>query len=579
MRLYPIAFTLLSALFGSLLHASEPAPAFDNADCFLCHDDDTAKFENGPRTGQSIYVNPETYSTSVHAELTCIECHEKLDVDSHPDGTPLAPVSCAKCHEDQSASYGVSAHGANGTLKHGEDTIASPSCSGCHGTHNILSPSKLESPLNFLNLTETCGQCHTQVATDIRDSVHGSPEARGRRESPVCTDCHSEHAIAPLERAASIHQSGEVCAQCHASERLNSKYGIEPDRVGSYQASYHGLATRLGDTAVANCASCHGYHLILNSENPRSSINPANLRQTCGECHPGASERFVSGEIHHPSAEPGKSDLGARVNLFVRSFYKLLIVVVIGFMLFHNGLAWRRRVLKHLNNPRRTVVRMSPQLRIQHALLAGSFIYLALSGFALAYPDSILAWVLGGHEGFRRWSHRIVGVFMLLLGGYHVLFLLIAREGRQLLRDIWVRWQDFRDIKRNLAFYLNHKANKARFGRFGYPEKLEYWAVFWGTLIMGLSGFLIWLKIPVTQYLPRWIIEVATSVHFYEAVLAVLAIIVWHLYHVIFDPGAYPMNGAWLDGKVTPEWMEEEHPLAERDDAPQPGAKHDENPS
>lgn len=562
MRPHPIFLGLLCLSVTSQLVARAAPPAFDNGDCFLCHDDSSAVFDGGPRSGQSIHVDPEAYARSAHAELGCVDCHEGLDVDMHPDGTPLSPVDCANCHEKQSASYGRSAHGTDGSMVNGHGTVASPSCSGCHGTHEILSPAKLDSPLHFLNLTQTCGQCHESVARDIRDSVHGSPEARGRRDSPVCTDCHSEHAIEPLNQANSIHQSGEVCAQCHASERLNSKYGIEPERVESFQSSYHGLATRLGDTAVANCASCHGYHLILNSENPRSSIHPANLRQTCGQCHPGASERFVSGEIHHPSAAPGKSDLGAWINFWVKRFYKLLIFLAIGFMLFHNGLAWRRRVLKHLRNPRRTVVRMSPRLRLQHALLAGSFIYLALSGFALAYPDSILAWALGSHEGFRRWSHRIVGVFMLLLGAYHTLYLALSAEGRQLVRDLRIRWQDFRDLRRNLGYYLNHKAQKAQFGRFGYPEKLEYWAVFWGTLIMGLSGFIIWFKIPVTQHLPRWVIEVATSIHFYEAVLAVLAIIVWHLYHVIFDPGAYPMNGAWLDGKVTPEWMEEEHPLA-----------------
>lgn len=438
MRRVSIKFALLSLLLGSVLSGSEPAPAFDNGDCFLCHEEKDAVFENGPRAGQSIYVSPEKYAGSVHAKLGCIECHEKLDPDSYPDESKLPPVNCASCHEDQSASYGVSAHGNGGKIETSHGTVNSPSCSDCHGTHAILSPYNKESSLHFLNLT-----------------------------------------------------------------------------------------------------------------------------QTCGECHPGASERFASGSVHHPSAIPGREDFGAWLNHWVKRLYNLLIVVVIGFMLVHNGLAWRRRVVQHLRNPRRTVVRMSRHLRIQHMLLAISFIYLALSGFALAYPDSVLAWAMGNHEGFRRWSHRIVGVFMLLLGTYHAAYLILTQEGRQLFKDFMIRVQDFRDIQRNIGFYLDHRRNKARFGRFGYPEKLEYWAVFWGSLIMGLTGLVIWFKIPVTQHMPRWVIDIATSIHLYEAVLAVLAIIVWHLYHVIFDPGAYPMNGAWLDGKVTPEWMEEEHPQAD----------------
>jgi len=562
MRRHFQAITAVLAVFLASIQVGESAvDGFDNTDCFLCHDDQTAVFSGGPRKGESIFVSPEVYSASVHAGLACIECHDTLNADVHPEGEASKSVACAQCHADQSFSYGRSAHGANGTFTNGHGEVSSPGCTDCHGKHDILSPSDLRSPLNFLNLTETCGACHDQVADDIRASVHGSVKARGRRDSPVCTDCHMEHAVRPLDAGAAIELSGKVCAQCHEGERLNTKYGIAAGRVESYNASYHGLATRLGDTAVANCASCHGYHLILPSDDPRSKIYPANLTKTCGECHPGATANFVSGGIHHPSADPGRRDFGAVVNYYVKLIYRLLIAVVIGFMILHNGLAWRRRVLKHLRNPRRCVERMSRAMRIQHALLAGSFIYLALSGFALAYPDSILAWLLGSSEDFRRWSHRIVGVLLLLLGLFHLCYLLLTAEGRKLLRDFCPHLKDFRDIRTNLRYYLGRTEHKARFGRFGYPEKIEYWAVFWGTIVMGVTGFMIWLKLPVTQFLPRWVVEVATSIHFYEAVLAVLAIIVWHLYHVIFDPGSYPMNGAWLDGKVTPEWMEEEHPL------------------
>ena len=89
----------------------------------------------------------------------------------------------------------------------------------------------------------------------------------------------------------------------------------------------------------------------------------------------------------------------------------------------------------------------------------------------------------------------------------------------------------------------------------------RYWAVIWGTIIMGVTGLMIWLKMDVTQFLPRWVVEVAVTVHYYEAILACLAIVVWHFYHVIFAPGSYPMNWAWWDGKVSKRWQEEEHPL------------------
>ena len=98
--------------------------------------------------------------------------------------------------------------------------------------------------------------------------------------------------------------------------------------------------------------------------------------------------------------------------------------------------------------------------------------------------------------------------------------------------------------------------------RFGYIEKAEYWAVVWGTVIMGLTGLMIWYKIEMFGFLPRWWIEIAIAVHFYEAVLATLAILVWHFYSVIFDPDVYPINFAFLDGRVSEEEFREEHELA-----------------
>ena len=102
---------------------------------------------------------------------------------------------------------------------------------------------------------------------------------------------------------------------------------------------------------------------------------------------------------------------------------------------------------------------------------------------------------------------------------------------------------------------------KPKIGRFGYAEKMEYWAVVWGTVIMGVTGLMIWFKMDVTRFLPRWAVDVATTVHLYEAILACLAIVVWHFYHVIFDPDVYPLNWACWNGKVSRHWQEEEHPL------------------
>jgi formate dehydrogenase gamma subunit len=210
----------------------------------------------------------------------------------------------------------------------------------------------------------------------------------------------------------------------------------------------------------------------------------------------------------------------------------------------------------------RTIVRLTANQRLQHWLLLTSFIILVVSGFALQYPDSWLGWMLGSNEYLRRIIHRVAAVIMLIVGVYHLLYLALTKDGRQWVKDMLPKLKDVRDVIGNFSYYLGLKRVKPKIARFGYAEKAEYWAVIWGTFVMGLTGLMIWFKISLFSFLPRWWIDIALAIHFYEAVLATLAIIVWHFYQVIFDPDVYPVNFAFLDGRVSEELYEEEHELA-----------------
>jgi cytochrome b subunit of formate dehydrogenase len=168
---------------------------------------------------------------------------------------------------------------------------------------------------------------------------------------------------------------------------------------------------------------------------------------------------------------------------------------------------------------------------------------------------------MGSSEPLRRWTHRIAGVVLLLVGLYHVFYILVGREGRRLVKDLFPVKKDFQDVVAVIRYLTGRSPRKPAIGRFGYAEKMEYWAVVWGTIIMGVTGLMIWFKIDVTHFLPRWVVDVAFTIHYYEAVLACLAIVVWHFYHVVFDPDVYPLNPACWDGKVSQHWQEEEHPL------------------
>jgi formate dehydrogenase gamma subunit len=549
------------ALVFVISGVASSAPAAEeikNSACLDCHSDKTLYKTNAAGKGISMFVDEAKLAASVHKTNTCAGCHADI-TSKHPDDNIAAqPPNCAKCHVKQSETYGASVHGL--ALARGQKDSAA--CSDCHDGHTILPPSSLDSPLHFSHLAQTCGACHDQAAKDVAESVHGRAIAAGHRDAPTCTDCHSEHKIVALTSSSPLKISAEVCSNCHASERMNTKYNLPPDRVKTFFESYHGLAAQYGSTLAANCASCHGVHKILPSTDPRSTIYSTNLALTCGKCHPGATDNFAQSKVHVNITTASSGDgLGTKVNWWVRRAYLVLIVGTIGFMLAHNCFLFGRKLAARYRAADLSVLRMNLSQRWQHLTLAASFIILAVTGFALKFPDSWVAKLLGSNEMFRRWSHRLAGVVLLAVGIYHIYYILTSPDGRRLVKDLLPVKKDISDLTLNASYLVGLREDKAKIGRFGYAEKMEYWAVIWGTIIMGVTGLMIWFKMDVTRFLPRWVVDVALTVHYYEAILACLAIVVWHFYHVIFDPDVYPLNWACWNGKVSSHWHDEEHPL------------------
>ncbi len=517
---------------------------------------------------------------------TCLDCHARngdmttIQPASEPRSTinrANIAVTCGRCHGDKSVmqgsgisdrpflSYRESVHAQ--AIARGNTRAAV--CSDCHGSHDIRQASDPESSISKTNIPKTYGQCHQTEAQQFNESVHGQALARGVSRSPACTDCHGIHNIkAPFAAntaVASTALATDSCSKCHEGVTLTQEFGVAGGRVSSYRDSYHGLASRLGSKVVANCASCHGVHNILPSADAKSMINANNLAQTCGQCHVGASVNFTKGKIHLSEPAAGSvsyRDMGALGTKWVRRIYLPLILMVIGGMVVHNGLIWRKKALAKRRFEGRTITRLSPNQRLQHWLLLTSFILLVMSGFALQYPDSWPAWLLGSSELLRRIIHRSAAVVMLVTGVYHLAYLALTREGRRWVKDMLPTKKDISDVLQNFGYYLGLRATRPKIARFGYAEKAEYWAVVWGTMVMGLTGLMLWYKIGWFGFLPRWWIDIALAVHFYEAVLATLAIVVWHFYQVIFDPDVYPVNWAFYDGNISEELYKEEHRLA-----------------
>lgn len=541
------------------------AEVIPNDKCLECHGDKELTKELPGGGERSLFADEAALKRSVHAKVSCAECHPGAG-EEHPDDAKVLPaVACAKCHEPQSHSFGASVHGL--ARDHGNPKAAG--CSACHGTHEVLPRNDAKSMIHGSNLLKTCGECHATAAEDVGASVHGKSTAKGEVDAATCTDCHAEHQISKMGGKTASSVTAEACSKCHASEKINSRFGLPNDRVRTFRESFHGLAAQGGSTVAADCASCHGYHRILPSKDPRSSIHPSKLLDTCGKCHPGATEHFVEGRIH--SVEAGGGGTGEVVNRWVKRIYVWLIVLTVAILGLHNALAWGRKVIAIRRSLGETVERMDLNQRLQHLVLMVSFLLLAVTGFALKFPNTWFAHLMGS-EDIRRSIHRIAGLVLLGGGIYHLWYVAFTRNGRKLLRDLWPRWRDVRDLATNFGHLLLGRP-KAQFGRFGYPEKLEYWAVVWGTVVMGVTGLAIWFKVDVTHWLPRWVLDVAVTVHYYEAILACLAIVIWHFYHVMFDPDVYPMNFAWLNGRVPKKWHEHEHALADEPADPTTVAK------
>lgn len=202
--------------------------------------------------------------------------------------------------------------------------------------------------------------------------------------------------------------------------------------------------------------------------------------------------------------------------------------------------------------------------RVQHWVLAASFVILVISGFALTYPESWWAYPFyAGSDRFdmRGTTHRMAATVYLALCLYHLIYLAATPRGRSQFKALRLSRQDFADLKQQFLYNLGKTTAAPRYGRFTYWEKFEYWALVWGSIVMVVTGLLLWFENLSLRVLPLWFLDLSTIIHFYEAALASLAIVVWHFYFVIFNPDVYPFNFSMCNGYLTKQEMEHEHAL------------------
>lgn len=573
--------------------------------CGACHE------------GEATALAHSVHDLSDGRGARCVDCHGGHDVLPPEDPRSRVfprnlPSTCEACHlpgEDGrgrgrgSAQVGQYEESIHGRLLREQGLVVAATCANCHGSHEVRAAEDPEATTGRRRVPYTCGGCHAGSLDAYLEGVHGKDFLEGSLDVPVCTDCHSEHGIQDFALARSSGAADVVaatCARCHAKDELGRVYGFDPSRARSWGRSYHGLALSFGAGTSADCASCHGHHAILPSSDPRSQVHPNRLNETCGSCHPGAGVAFTRVPVHSIVDRETNP-----VPWWVRRIYTWVIVAVIGAFLFFIAVDLFGRIRIRLGlgppetrfidpaewpdedelfPPSEKIARMSLRGRIGHALLIVAFLLLVLTGLPLFLHD--LPWIrnwidLQGGFLVRSRLHRVGAIALIVLSVGHVALLCLSRRARRWAIEMFPRPADVIEFVQDAMFnlgILTWLGRQAMFrgvvrrfpglccdrrparGRYGLVEKLEYMAVVWGNGVMVASGLVLWRPDWFLSWMPAWSYDVCRVVHGYEATLAFLAIIVWHMYHVHLRPGIFPMSRIWLDGKVGREELRQHHP-------------------
>lgn len=347
-----------------------------NANCLMCHSDPDFKgsFQDG--TLHSLYVANGEYQQSVHgvAGLECVACHVtisryphhqteqvnclgchgedgggsdtfvtlrvELPYANHREMSLAINEACRSCHEEEFEVAGDSAHMR--VLNSGN--TEAPVCVDCHGDHDMSPPDQPRQ-----RLSQICAQCHQSVYSSYRTSVHGAAlEADSNPDVPTCINCHGVHSVRGPRDPFFRNDSIAICGDCHSDHTLMEKYGISTEVLDTYLDDYHGRTVDLFRRQEAGlssnkavCFDCHGIHNIRPSDDPLSSVYPANLQHTCQQCHTDATIRFPNAWLSHYLPTWEQTPYLYAVNLA----YSLFVPLTVGGFAAYIGLDARKRWL------------------------------------------------------------------------------------------------------------------------------------------------------------------------------------------------------------------------------------------
>ncbi len=534
-------------------------------DCAICHASEVQEFKHSVHGTLLAEGDPDAPS--------CLDCHDKhatlsRTFPSSPTFARNVPDLCAKCHREGAKaairidelngkamniveSYTDSIHG-KGLLQSG--LLVTPTCADCHGAHSEKPPEDPESSVNSANVAGTCGKCHFGIEEVFKTSIHWPRVGDSEKDLPTCERCHTSHKISRTDLADFRLRMMNQCGQCHEQE------------AKTFFDTFHGKVSRLGASRVAKCHDCHGTHNILPPTDPASTLSRDNVVSTCAKCHPGAHRRFA-GYLTHSTHHDVK-----KYPWIYWSFWGMtaLLVGTLTFFVFHT-VAWLIRLWISREEWRvhkaavaapatKLYKRFSSTQRVLHITMMISFFTLALTGMTLKFSYAVwaqwISWALGGFETMGV-LHRLGGITLFIVIAVHLRDVFrFKRESRQTLwqiitgpNSILFNRRDILEFRDSIKWFFG-LGDRPRYGRYTYWEKFDYFAVFWGVIVIGATGWILWFPEFFTYFLPGKAVNVATIIHSDEALLAVGFIFTIHFFNTHFRPDKFPIDPVIFTGRV-----------------------------
>ena len=351
----------------------------------------------------------------------------------------------------------------------------------------------------------------------------------------------------------------------------DSHYGIRILKLQKCQ-DCHPQQSRDNHTVRAKitCFQCHGDEPIAGINHYFSPMNPTRRHSyVCAKCHEGANNSYATYVVHSPN--PVKADTLESFPMLYFAFWLIVAVAVGTFALFlpHTFLwGYRELVTTHRKEDDRRIRRFSLSQRLFHFLLMLSFLIQAATGLSRMYIETPWGQFVASFFGGYQWAliiHKWVGIFMLVLFGIHLFYILRKIEWRRFPDNLMgpdsllPQWSDVRQALQHVGWFLG-RSKPPKFDRWGYWEKFDYWAVFWGMIILGGTGLILAYSLYSTRIIPGWALNVAFWVHRIEAMLAIAHVFIIHFFIAHLRRHSFPMDRAMFEGSVSLEAARQEKP-------------------